>query len=279
MKPQYWIVKGRPDRNELAVWLDPGKRGSWSTRAAPRGWRAGDRVFFWEAAPKTQVVGLGQITSVPKLHVKRGSPATFKVQYQTPFLDHPIHISLARRQAALKNSVFLKSGAAGTLFRLSIAEAAVLYRLVVERNASVAPLWPSLRKGVEPVVAVTDVDEVPSGVSEGRKLLMLHYARERDRTLRRLKIEDVSRGGTRPKCEVCNFDFEAIYGDLGEGFCEVHHLAPLARSTSSRRTLLGDLAVVCSNCHRMLHRGATCRSIASLKKVVLEARRRSKLAR
>jgi predicted HNH restriction endonuclease len=56
-------------------------------------------------------------------------------------------------------------------------------------------------------------------------------------------------------CKVCGFDFNKFYGEHGAGFIEVHHLKPV----SSIRTLTNvspenDMTVVCSNCHRMLHR-------------------------
>jgi len=57
------------------------------------------------------------------------------------------------------------------------------------------------------------------------------------------------------KCSVCGFDFEAVYGDRGKGFIEVHHNKPLSEIDEEieiePRT---DLAPVCSNCHRMIHR-------------------------
>jgi 5-methylcytosine-specific restriction protein A len=57
-------------------------------------------------------------------------------------------------------------------------------------------------------------------------------------------------------CTVCGFNFQQRYGDLGEGFIEAHHLVPLS-SLQGRPTQLSpahDFTVVCSNCHRMLHR-------------------------
>ena len=42
--------------------------------------------------------------------------------------------------------------------------------------------------------------------------------------------------------------------ELGDGFIEVHHLAPLFSDSQPRRTTLDDLLLVCSNCHRMIHR-------------------------
>ncbi len=57
------------------------------------------------------------------------------------------------------------------------------------------------------------------------------------------------------KCKVCNFDFEDKYGDRGKNFIEVHHLKPV--SELEGETIVDpktDMTVVCSNCHRMIHR-------------------------
>lgn len=54
-------------------------------------------------------------------------------------------------------------------------------------------------------------------------------------------------------CEACGFDFAHTYGALGDGYIECHHLTPLSDSGNARAAI-GDLALVCSNCHRMLHR-------------------------
>lgn len=57
------------------------------------------------------------------------------------------------------------------------------------------------------------------------------------------------------KCQICGFDFNEVYGTLGEGFIEVHHRVPLY---SLEQEIIPnpktDLICVCSNCHRMLHR-------------------------
>ncbi|MDQ1028972.1 5-methylcytosine-specific restriction protein A [Streptomyces umbrinus] len=88
---------------------------------------------------------------------------------------------------------------------------------------------------------------------EGRLLVRRALARERDPKLRKQKIRQLSRDGRPLTCEVCDFNFARIYGDLGEGYIEVHHVTPLYLS-GLRRTKLEDLACVCSNCHRMCHR-------------------------
>lgn len=53
--------------------------------------------------------------------------------------------------------------------------------------------------------------------------------------------------------------FEETYGKIGEGFAHVHRLKPLR--SGERITSLSGLAVVCANCHSMIHRGGECRAI------------------
>lgn len=58
------------------------------------------------------------------------------------------------------------------------------------------------------------------------------------------------------RCQVCGFDFRQAYGDLGTGYIECHHLTPFSERAEVLRsaTTLEDVAVVCANCHRMIHR-------------------------
>jgi predicted HNH restriction endonuclease len=56
-------------------------------------------------------------------------------------------------------------------------------------------------------------------------------------------------------CKACGFNFEAAYGRHGKNFIEVHHLVPVSRLASpSSVNPREDLTVLCSNCHRMVHR-------------------------
>ncbi|MFE2376210.1 HNH endonuclease [Streptomyces sp. NPDC059398] len=90
---------------------------------------------------------------------------------------------------------------------------------------------------------------------EGRLLMRWHRARERDRGLRKKKIASVLQLGGQLACEACGFDFEKFYGDRGAGYIECHHVLPLHVAGESR-TKLSDLALICANCHRMIHRQA-----------------------
>lgn len=56
-------------------------------------------------------------------------------------------------------------------------------------------------------------------------------------------------------CEVCGFNFRQHYGPLGQEFAECHHKNSLSeRPEELWSQALADVAVVCANCHRMLHR-------------------------
>jgi 5-methylcytosine-specific restriction protein A len=103
---------------------------------------------------------------------------------------------------------------------------------------------------------------------EGRLLTRLHVSRERDRRLVAAKKLTVLKATGRLACEACEFDFEEAYGARGVGFAECHHRLPLSALTRSRKTALGDLAILCSNCHRMIHRSRPWLTVEALTAIV-----------
>jgi hypothetical protein len=109
-----------------------------------------------------------------------------------------------------------------------------------------------VRMADTPPAAATAVSEVSA--AEGRELLRLHRTRERNRGLVARKKRSVLFEYGRLVCEACEFEFAAVYGPRGDGFAECHHTQPIAQSAPGRRTRLSELAIVCANCHRMLHR-------------------------
>lgn len=103
-----------------------------------------------------------------------------------------------------------------------------------------------------------DEDEV---VLEGRIAPAEVRRRERSRRLRRAALHRFAVGG-KLVCDVCEFDFEAMYGERGTGYIEVHHVRPLFmyEDDDLEQTIsaaLENLVPLCSNCHRMLHRSRT----------------------
>ncbi|MCB1206526.1 MAG: HNH endonuclease [Verrucomicrobiae bacterium] len=82
-----------------------------------------------------------------------------------------------------------------------------------------------------------------------RTVVKSHLTRERSRFL---ASQCKERDGY--QCVVCEMRFEEVYGRLGRDFAEAHHRQALASLDPAVPTKLKDLATVCANCHRMLHR-------------------------
>lgn len=91
-----------------------------------------------------------------------------------------------------------------------------------------------------------DLHDEGDGAKEGRVKLVSHLQRERNRAL----VEAKKAGADSHACEVCGFDALAVYG---VDYCEAHHLKPIAELVEESETRLEDLALVCANCHRVIH--------------------------
>lgn len=115
-----------------------------------------------------------------------------------------------------------------------------------------------------------DFDENFQEASEGRLLTRKHVVRERNRKLVEAKRKQAIKMHGKLACEVCEFDFSVRYGDRGNGFIECHHTKPVATLTVGQKTHIDDLALICSNCHRMIHRRKPWLSTAELKRSINE---------
>jgi 5-methylcytosine-specific restriction protein A len=115
------------------------------------------------------------------------------------------------------------------------------------------------------VVAVDDEDEFP----EGAVLYRAHRSRERNRTLvKRAKLLALRKHG-RLVCHACGFDFKQRYGTLGDGFIECHHAVAISQIEPGSKTKVSDLALLCANCHRMVHRRRPWLSMAALASLLM----------
>lgn len=86
---------------------------------------------------------------------------------------------------------------------------------------------------------------------EGRKFLISHYRRERNRDLRSLKLaqERNSKGGI--ECAACGCQPDNKY--FSDEIVEVHHIIPLAESGETT-TSFDDLVILCPSCHVAVHK-------------------------
>jgi 5-methylcytosine-specific restriction protein A len=110
---------------------------------------------------------------------------------------------------------------------------------------------------------IIDVDLDGCTADEGQVLRQLHLRRERDPHLRRKVIQARKGHGEPIVCEACGFDFRATYGERGADYIECHHRVPL-HASGPTTTRVQDLALLCANCHRMIHRTAPWLTVEEL---------------
>jgi 5-methylcytosine-specific restriction enzyme A len=102
-------------------------------------------------------------------------------------------------------------------------------------------------------------------ITETRKYAY-HRKIERNRTAARYAKKF---HGTR--CQACELEFAERYGEIGKGFIEAHHLRPIATLEEGmpvKYDVAADFAVLCSNCHRMIHRFADPSNLASFRAAI-----------
>jgi 5-methylcytosine-specific restriction endonuclease McrA len=95
-----------------------------------------------------------------------------------------------------------------------------------------------------------DIDESRPLAKEGTRSWRVHLMIERSRKNVERKKAQVMRKKGSLDCEACGFSFAKFYGIE---FCEVHHRLPLSQVLRAKAIKLDDLAILCSNCHRMIH--------------------------
>lgn len=124
--------------------------------------------------------------------------------------------------------------------------------------------------GEVPSIPEDEIESEEISAEEGRLLVARHLRRERSPKLRKEKLAKVKAAGLPIACEVCTFDFGKAYGTVGDDYIEVHHVLPL-HASGPTKTRLTDLALLCSNCHRMIHRARPWLTPAKLRDRVAAA--------
>ncbi len=69
-------------------------------------------------------------------------------------------------------------------------------------------------------------------------------------------------------CQICEFDFELNYGNIGKQFIHVHHLIPISKVKKGYViNPVTDLIPICPNCHAIIHKRIPCLTINEVKKM------------
>lgn len=258
-----WIFKGEPTKENdyntggSVVWYDlhDEKRG---------GAQKGDRVFFWNVEKLRFSLWLAEIQEVKRLRQGR-------YKFDLAFLARAFPVTISVAELAKEDlfdvhqediPCYMVPGPIQARYSMPETDTKPLAELVLRKNPEdeavrgILTRWfPGLQKPKP--LAPEELEPEASAFPEGKKAYVTHVRYERKTELveqTKQKHRNANRG--RLPCSVCGFDFEKKYGSLGKDFAEVHHTVPLSayEKLQKQTTSVGELVVVCSNCHRMLHR-------------------------
>jgi 5-methylcytosine-specific restriction enzyme A len=96
------------------------------------------------------------------------------------------------------------------------------------------------------------IDDEEEEFFEGRLLTSLHKQKERHRNIRGKLLASRRKRGTLT-CDMCCGQSISTDVKFEDATFEAHHKLPMSMATE-RKTKLKDMALLCANCHRLLHR-------------------------
>lgn len=109
-------------------------------------------------------------------------------------------------------------------------------------------------------------DEVDEGIkyAEGKTKTVLVNSYERNPVARKKCIDHYG-----VICQVCSFDFEKVFGNIGKDFIHVHHKVDISTIGNEYSVdPINDLIPVCPNCHSMLHKKKPAYLVDELKQMM-----------
>lgn len=267
-----WIFQGNPDKFGIDEYLLKTQEIYWSVTKPKHQNEVsiGDEVYIWRAKGShnavSGIVAFGVVNEecAPREKLKN-QLILYDNLWSEPFSEASNikagiavkEVRLSPLDGMLTSEELLNDP---TLSKMQILTARVGSNFLLSGSQSqlVKNYWDGLNLEVK-----EPDDDLPSS-KEGRIQLRLHKVRERDPKLRKKAIDIFVRKNGGIFCEVCKFSFEEKYGDLGKGFIEVHHLKPISEYADNETTSIENLKLVCSNCHRMIHKGDSYSTFFSL---------------
>jgi len=117
-----------------------------------------------------------------------------------------------------------------------------------------------------------DNEELSGVFPEGKIIERIHKARERNNQVILIAKENFKRKHGRLFCQACGFDFEKKYGKMGIDIIEGHHTIPVSKMLPGEKTNPKDIAMLCANCHLMVHKSRPWLRMDQLHKILKNGR-------
>lgn len=227
----YWAVKHQKHQDEMQV---------------------GDRVFIWRSKGNSKdpygLVAYGKIAEAPidKNNVRH--PEFLLEEYWEKKEVSEIKVGLSLEGIRLdissglvESSLLLRDSKLAKM-QLLTARQGTNFRLSSEEFSKIWSLWCG---------ESVDFEDEEYETDESRIRLRVHKLRERDNQLVMGAKDRFVRENGSLFCEACGYDFQKKYGF---SYAEAHHKKPLNEIKAGEKTKETDLAILCANCHRAVHR-------------------------
>jgi predicted HNH restriction endonuclease len=273
-----WIFQGNPDKFDIDEYLRRTRKIYWSVKHKKHQneMSRGDLVYLWRSKGSNNatsgIIASGQLVEECKPRDQVNDPIDL---YDSLWQDDNVEASeikagilvsemrLTPEDGMLKSQDLQKDP---DLSRMQILTAHVgtNFSLNQKQSDRINEYWAANTQNLE------DIEDKFFSTAEGRTTLRMHKVRERNPRLRNIAIKRFVQVHGKLFCEICNFSFAETYGELGQGFIEVHHIKPISAYNDNDVTRIKDLKIVCSNCHRMIHRGDPEQTFYALKKLFLD---------
>lgn len=254
-----WILQGNPKRFDIDDYLTRYPFVYWSAPINQKEFSIGDRIFIWRSGESAGVVAIGYLQELPAKRSEVNMPSALgddlwvsepAESFETKVGIKLDEVRLTPEEGMLERSL-LKNHPIIQKSKIITNPQGTVFRVKPEEQGELEKLWKS--------VFVTESFDTTFAATEGSLKLKPHYRRERSRKLIELKKKQFKNEYGKLFCEICGFSFEERYPhSLGLDFIEAHHKTPLSQLDEVSRTTLNDLLLVCSNCHRMIHRTVDC---------------------
>ncbi|GAA4648406.1 hypothetical protein GCM10023116_06750 [Kistimonas scapharcae] len=227
----YWAVKHQKHQDEMQV---------------------GDRVFIWRSKGKSKdpygLVAYGKIIEAPVNKSEVLHPEFLLEEYweKREVSETKVGIKIEEtrldiEKGLVESGLLLRDNELSKM-QLLTARQGTNFRLSSSEFTKIWSLWCG---------EIVDLEGDEYETDESKTRLRTHKVRERDSLLvKKAKDRFVKEHGAL-FCEVCGYDFLPKYGF---SYAEAHHKKPLNKIKAGEKTKESDLAIVCANCHRAVHR-------------------------
>lgn len=198
-------------------------------------------------------------TILCEVSAKQGNIIVLKPTALKP-LHSPDYIDVEERIAAIYTAAPQLPAAHALIEMLGKAKAISALSVLATKVHNALPYVPAGPGSAPGAVTKPETDDfiVDYVGKEGKEKIRTHRTKERDRKIVALaKLAFKNKFG-KIFCECCGISFGDTYTPLGEDFIEAHHKVPLQQVKGEQETKIEDFAMLCPNCHRMVHFAESC---------------------